>query len=140
MASLIFNKAIDANARGLVDYDTDTFYVMLVTSAYTENKDTHDFRSSVTNEVVGTGYVAGGQAAAVTVTRDDANDRVDITLGGVTWPASTITARKAVYYKRRGGAASADELIAVNDFGADVVTAAGTFTLAASTLRLSNPT
>ena len=140
MASLIFNKAIDANARGLVDYDTDTFYVMLVTSAYTENKDTHDFRSSVTNEVVGTGYTAGGQAAAVTVTRDDANDRVDITLGGVTWPASTITARKAVYYKRRGGAAGADELIAVNDFGSDVVTAAGTFTLAASTLRLSNPT
>lgn len=138
MASLIFNKALEAWAKGLIDFDTDTFKVMLTTSGYTENKDTHDFRDDITNEVSGTGYTAGGNTATVTVTLDTVNDRVDISLGGTTWTTSTITARKAVYYKSRGGASSADEVIAVNDFGSDVSTTAGTFTLNASTLRIQN--
>lgn len=138
MASLIYNRALELWARGNIDFDTDTFKVLLTTSVYTENKDTHDFRDDVTNEVTGTGYTAGGNTVTVTVTLDTANDRLDITLGGTTWPSSTITARKAVYYKARGGAASADELIAVNDFGTDVISSNGTFTLGASTLRINN--
>lgn len=138
MASLIYNRGLEQLARGTIDFDTDTFRVMLVTSGYTEDKDAHDFRDDVTNEVSGTGYTAGGATVTVTVTLDTANDRVDISLGGATWPSSTITARKAVYYKSRGGAASADELIAVNDFGSDVVSTGGTFTLNASTLRIQN--
>jgi hypothetical protein len=138
MASLIFNRALELWARGSIDFDTDTFKVMLTTSTYTEDKDAHDFRNDVTNEVTGTGYTAGGNTATVTVTIDTANDRVDISLGGTTWSTSTITARKAVYYKSRGGASSADELVAVNDFGSDVISSAGTFTLNASTLRIQN--
>lgn len=139
MASLVFNRALELWARGNIDFDTDTFKVLLTTSAYTEDKDAHDFRNDVTNEVTGTGYTAGGNTVTVSVTLDTANDRVDISLGGTTWPSSTITARKAVYYKSRGGASSADELVAVNDFGADVTSTNGTFTLNASTLRISNP-
>jgi hypothetical protein len=139
MASLVYNKLLENWAKGLVDFDTDTFKVLLTTSAYTENKDTHAYRSDVTNEITGTGYSTGGNSATVTVTLDTANDRVDISLGGTTWTSSTLTARKAVYYKSRGGAASADELVAVNDFGSDVTTVSGTLTLNASTLRVSNP-
>jgi hypothetical protein len=138
MASLIYNSFWDDVIRGLIDVDAVTVRVMLTTSAYTENKDTHAKRSDVTNEVSGAGYTGGGATAAVTVTKDTANDRVDIALGQVSWPASTITARKAVYYVSRGGAASADELIAVNDFGSDVVSSGGTFTLDASTIHLQN--
>lgn len=139
MTSLIYNRALELWARGSIDFDTDTFKVLLTTSTYTENKDTHDFRDDVTNEVAaGGGYTSGGNTVTVSVTLDTANDRVDISLGGTTWPASTITARKAVYYKSRGGAASADELIAVNDFGSDVITSSGTLTLNASTLRIQN--
>lgn len=138
MASLIFNRTLELWARGSIDFDTDTFKVLLTIVTYAENKDTHDFRDDVTNEVVGTGYTAGGNTVTVTVTIDTVNDRVDISLGGTTWTTSTITARKAVYYKSRGGAATADELVAVNDFGADVSTTAGTFTLNASTLRIQN--
>ncbi len=139
MPSLNYNSAIRDIATGAIDFDTDTFWVMLVTSGYSENKDTHTKRSDITNEVSGAGYTAGGQAVTVTVNAiDTVNDRVDVTLGGATWPSSTITARKAVYYKRRGGAATADELIAVNDFGADVVSSSGTFTLNASTFRIQN--
>lgn len=138
MASLIFNRALEQWAKGTIDFDTDTFKVMLTTSSYSENKDTDDFRNDVTNEVTGTGYTAGGNTVTVTVTLDTANDRIDISLGGTTWTTSTITARKAVYYKSRGGASSADEIIAVNDFGSDVITSGGTFTLNASTLRIQN--
>lgn len=139
MASLIFNNALFNWAKGSIDFDTDVFKCMLVTSVYAPNKDTHAFRSDVTNEVVGTGYTAGGTTAVVTVSAiDAANDRVEIPLGAVNWPASTITARGAVYYKSRGGLASADEIVAYIDFGGDVSSTSGTFALSASTLRLQN--
>lgn len=138
MTSLIYNSFFEDLARGAIDLDSDTFKVMLVTSGYAENKDTHTKRSDVTNEVSGTGYTAGGAAVTITITKDTANDRLDVTLGGASWPSATIAGRKAVYYKSRGGAASADELIAVNDFGSDVTSTAGTFTLNSSTLRIQN--
>ena len=138
MASLIYNSAPDEMARGDIDFDTDTFKAMLVTSSYTPNKDTHDFRDDVTNEVSGTGYTAGGVASAVTVTKDTANDKVTIQLGAVSWASSTITARGCVYYKSRGGASSADELVCYADFGSDVSSSGGTFSVAASTITLVN--
>jgi hypothetical protein len=67
------------------------------------------------------------------------NDRVDITFGAVSWPSSTITARWGLVRKRRGGAASADELVGVIDFGSDIVSTGGTFSLSASIYRKSNP-
>ena len=139
MASLVYNSCPDDMARGAIDFDTDTFKAMLVTSSYTPNKDTHDRRDDVTNEVAATGgYTAGGAACTVTVTKDTANDKVTISLGAVSWASSTITAAGCVYYKARGGASSADELVAFNDFGGNVSTTGGTFSIAASTITLQN--
>lgn len=139
MASIIYNSALYDALNGDIDYGADAFKVMLVTSAYTPNKDTHLKRSSVTNEVAASGsYAAGGGTVTVTVTNDTANDRQDISLGGTSFTTATITARAAVYYKARGGASSADELVAYIDFGSDITSTAGTFTLTASTLRLQN--
>ena len=138
MASLIYNSAIDEMARADIDFEVDTFKAMLVTSSYTPNKDTHDFRDDVTNEASGTGYTAGGATSTVTVTKDTANDKVTIQFGAVSWSSSTITARGCVYYKSRGGASSADELVAYNDFGSDVSSSGGTFSVAASTITLQN--
>lgn len=42
---------------------SDTFKMMLVTSSYTFSK-AHAKRSDITNEVVGTGYAAGGLVVA----------------------------------------------------------------------------
>jgi len=138
MASLIFNSCLDDAFRAIIDFDTDTFKVLLTTSSYAADKDTHTKRSDVTNEVVGAGYTTGGAAATVTVTKDTANDRIDVSLGAASWSVATITARYAVYYKSRGGASSADELVAVIDFGSDITSTAGTFSLTASTLRIQN--
>lgn len=120
---------MEDQCNGDISFGDDTFYNLLVTSTYTPNKDTHTRRDDITNEVVGTGYVSGGQPCAVTVTLDTANDRLDLTFADNSWAASTITARACVYYKRRGGAASADELVFYGDFGGDISTTGGTFTL-----------
>jgi hypothetical protein len=139
MASLIYNSAIDDMARNSIDFDTNTFKAMLVTSSYTPNKDTHDKRNDVTNEVAATGgYTAGGVTTACTVTKDTANDRVTLQFAAVSWATSTITARALVIYKSLGGASSADALVAYNDFGSDVSSTAGTFSVAASTITLQN--
>jgi hypothetical protein len=138
MASLIYNSAIDDIVRGAIDADTDTFKALLVTSSYSPNKDTDLKRSAVTNEVSGTGYTAGGVTTACTVTKDTANDRVTLQFAAVSWATSTITARALVIYKSLGGASSADALVAYNDFGSDVSSTAGTFSVAASTITLQN--
>lgn len=116
-------------AEGRINFGSDTFYNMLVTATYTPDKATHTKRSDVTNEASGTGYVAGGQATAATVTLDTINHRLDITFSDNSWASSTITARAEVTYKRRGGAASLDELCNYGDFGSNVSTTGGTFTL-----------
>ena len=138
MASLIYNSALDDEARGNINFASDTFKCMLVTSSYTPNKDTHTKRSDVTNEVSGTGYSSGGATATFTVTKDTTNDRIDISLGAISLSSSTITAAGAVYYKSRGGASSADEVVAYIDFGGNITSTNGTWALSASTLRIQN--
>jgi hypothetical protein len=138
MASLIYNSCLDDTVKGSIDFDTDTFKMILVTSSYTAAK-THAKRSDVTNEVSGTGYTTGGNAAAATCTKDNTNNREDITFAITSWTTATITARAGVIYKSRGGLASADELVAYVDFGTDVTSTAGTFSVTISSpLRFQN--
>ncbi len=138
MPSLIYNSCLDDTVKGSIDFDTDTFKMILVTSSYTAAK-THAKRSDVTNEVSGTGYTTGGNAAAATATKDNVNNREDITFAITSWTTATITARAGVIYKSRGGLASADELIAYVDFGTDVTSTAGTFSVTISSpLRFQN--
>ena len=137
MASLIFNSFSDDLARGLIDMDGDTFKMMLVTSSYVPDKDTHTKRSDVTNEVTGTGYSTGGAACACTVVKDTANDKVTLTFAVTDWPTSTITARAAVIYKSTG-TASNDRLVVYDDFGSNVVSSTATFSVAQNIITLQN--
>jgi hypothetical protein len=140
MASLVYNSMLEDLTRGAIDFDTDTFYVLLVTNVYTANKDTHTKRSDVdTNETTGTNYTAGGAATTVTITKDLVNDRLDLGFSTVTWANATITARAAVIYKHRGGANTADELVAYIDFGQDVSSTNANFAVSfSSPLRFQN--
>jgi hypothetical protein len=118
---------------GSVDFDTDTFKMMLVTSSYSASK-SHAKRNEVTNEVSGTGYTAGGNACSVTVAAtDNSNNDVEISFSVTSWTSATITARAGVIYKSRGGASTADELVGYVDFGGDVTSTNGTFAVTIST-------
>jgi hypothetical protein len=138
MASFIYNSCVEDLANNNIDFGADTFKLMLVTSTYTANKDTHDKRNDVTNEVEGTGYTAGGAATACSVIRDNDADRITLSFASVSWETATITAAGGVIYKSRGGASSADELVAYIDFGGDVSATGATFTVGVSTITMQN--
>lgn len=126
-----YGQGLQKVIQGLIDLDTDTFKVMITTSTYVPNQDTHVFRSDVTNEVAASGtYAAGGLTlGAATVTYDAATNEVRITWADVSATSATITGRVLVIYKSRGGVATADELVAYGVEAADVVSTNGTFTV-----------
>lgn len=105
-------------------------YAAMITDSATPDFTTHDFFSDLnSNEVSGTGYTAGGNALTST----------EITLAGgvltydaadASWSSSTIAnAMAAVGYFKRGGAATADELMFLSDFVTAASTTNGTFTV-----------
>lgn len=117
-----------ANAE--IDWDTHTIKVALLTNAYSPAQDTHDYFNDVSaNEVTGTGYTAGGATlASKTVNYTAGSNTQTFDAADVTWSTSTITARYAVVY-RDSGTASTSPLIGYVDFGADVSSTAGNFTI-----------
>ena len=126
MASFNFNATI----RTLVNnfFGSGSYKMLLVSVLPTETeKDSWAFRSSVTNEVTGTGYVAGGTAVTLTVAAiDNVNNDVEVTSSAASWANSTITAVAGIIYKDTGNAAT-DNLISLIDFGTAASTN-GTFT------------
>lgn len=138
MASIVYNSAVDDTVKGNIDFNTDTFKAMLVTSSYSPDKDAHTVRANVTNEIVGTGYTTGGVTVSSTVTKNTDTDRVDIEFSNPSWTNSTLVARGCVIYKSTG-TASADPLVAFVDFINDVTTTNGTFQVNfTSPLRFQN--
>lgn len=129
MSSIVYNSFLFDTLSGNIDLGVDTFKLMLVTSGYVPDKDAHTKRSNITSEVVGTGYVSGGEVCALTRLDSLPLDRSQFTLAVTQWNPSTITARGAVLYKSRGGAASLDELVAYLDFGSDIISINGPFTV-----------
>jgi hypothetical protein len=130
MANVIFNSFKRDIATAGIGLDTSTIKMMLVTSAYVPNQDTHSKRSDVTNEIVGTGYTAGGVTLAnKTLTVNNTTNLAIFDADDITIPNATITARAGVLYKSRGGASTADELIAYLDFNSDITATAGNFVI-----------
>jgi hypothetical protein len=101
----------------------DAYKIALFTSAATLSKATTAY--AATNEVAGAGYAAGGIAlVGFSVTLDTDTAILDWTTDPV-WPAATITARGALIYN----SSRSNKAVAVLDFGADIISTAGTFTV-----------
>lgn len=130
MASAFYNNYFEELAKGNIDFDSNTFKAMLMTTAYTFDK-TDAFRSDLSGEASGTGYSAGGQAlGSITITQDDTNNRANIDFADEVFSAVTVTDVDAyVIYKDTGNAAT-DVLVAYIEFteGAQS-TVAGNFTI-----------
>lgn len=128
----IYGLGMKATVIGSIDWDTDTLKWTLHTSTYTPNQDTHDFYDDATNELAtAVGYTSGGlTASGVAVTYDSASQqvRLDFTDPAWTFTGAGPTWRYMVLRKSRGGAASADELLAYVDWGASV-TNTGSYSL-----------
>jgi hypothetical protein len=108
--------ATDAFATGLMNgvynFTTGSFKIALYTGAASLGPDTAIYTSA--NEVVATGYTAGGIALPVSVTPISANNVSYISFSNVTWYGS-ITARGALIYQSGGS----NPTVCVLDFGSD---------------------
>lgn len=83
-----------ATATDQIDYVNDTIKIALTTITFTPAQDTHDYFADVTNELVATGYTAGGATiGGKTLTYDAATNTVRLKgtisnwsiTGGATW-------------------------------------------------------
>ncbi len=100
---------------------SNVYKIALFTNLATLSKATTVY--ATTNEVVGTGYTAGGATlAGYSVTLDTDTGILDWTTDP-SWAASTITARGALIYN----SSVSNKAVAVLDFGADITSTAGTF-------------
>jgi len=118
--------------EGDQDFDVDTFKIALYTSSATLDASTTAY--SVTNEVSGTGYTAGGNTLTVSTTPTSSGTTAFISFNNTTWSTATITARGALIYN----SSKADAAVAVLDFGSDKTSTAGDFTIQFPTADASN--
>ena len=133
MASANFTNLADHLAKARINFDSDTFKAVLVTSVPSAaNLDAWDFLNDVSNEVAAGGeYATGGFAVtAVVGAVDTVNDRVPVTYSAAspTYSASTITARGCIIYKDTT-VASTSPIAHFVDFGEDKVSDNGDFTV-----------
>lgn len=97
-----------------IDIDSDALKIMLLDDTYTFNQDTHRYKSSISGEIVGTGYVAGGQLlTSVSVTYDTATNTIKLDAADPAWTGSTLTdVKQAVVYDSTPGTDATRPLIA----------------------------
>lgn len=108
--------------QGVHDFDTDTFKIALYTNSSNISSSTIEY--TAVNEVVGSGYTAGG----ATLTN------IGVALSGTTaytswedytWSNSTLTTAGALIYN----ASKSNRSVAVLNFGGDYSTDAADFTV-----------
>ena len=124
---LPFKNNLTQTTNFAIDFDDTTagrFKCMLVEAAYVPNFDTDSVKTDVSNEIVGAGYTAGGEALT-SVTFTISGGTITWDAADVTWSASTITnAAAAVIYNT---SATNEPLIAYVEFGGNFSTTSGTF-------------
>ena len=107
----------------------DTYKMALYTSAATLGASTTAY--SATNEVVGTGYTIGGTTlSGFNVTTSGTTAILDF--NDPFWENATITARGALVYN----ASKSNKAVAIYDFGSDIASTNGDFTVSINALGL----
>ena len=112
--------------------NADTFYIALYTSSATLNDTTTAY--TVTNEVSGTGYSAGGNSLTVSQTPTSTSTTAWLDFADSTFASSTITANGALIYN----ATNSNKAVAVLAFGGDKTSTNGDFTIVFPTADSSN--
>ena len=104
----------------------NTFKIALYTALSDIGPATTEY--TLTNEVVGTNYAAGGNTLVISTGPTSGNSTASIptafvSFSNTSWANSTITARGALIYNSTQG----NKSVAVLDFGADKTTTNATF-------------
>lgn len=141
MASQASNHIKYLLATKAIDFDNDTFKIILMQSGFTFDQDAHEEYADVSGSELATanGYTAGGETlAGVSVTEDDVDDRCEITWNNVTWTAaggSIGPSPGAIIYD---DTVAGDPIVGYIDFGGDQTQLdGGTATIVDPEVRIS---
>lgn len=110
----------------------DTFKLALYTNSASFTAATTAY--TATNEVVGTGYTAGG-GTLTNVTPSSSGTTAFADFADLTFSTATITARGAMIYN---DTAAGNPSVVILDFGADKTSTAGDFTIVFPTADATN--
>ena len=113
-----------------INFATDSFKLMLLSSSHTTDIDAHVFIDDVsTNEVAASGsYSAGGLALTLTSDTDTTNDLGTLDAADVSATSATISAQYAVLYKD-AGTPGTSPIVAIYDFGSVISSSGATFSI-----------
>ena len=112
------------------DFTTDVIKIALYTSSATIDNSTTAY--SATNEVSGTGYTAGGNTLAPTVTQ--IGNYAVLDFADTSWTVASFTCRGALVYN----SSKSNKSIFVLDFGTNKTVTAGTLTIQFPTADVNN--
>jgi len=110
----------------------DTFKIALYTSSATLDSTTTVYTTS--NEVVGTGYTAGGNTLTISQVPTSTSTTAWLDFADTTWSTSTITANGALIYN----STQSNKAVAILAFGGDKTSTAGDFTIIFPTANSSS--
>lgn len=138
--SFIYNAAVDKIVRGQVDFDSDSFKIALLSGAAqdtTIEKVSYDFMNDISTELAtGNGYDSRRDTTPSITTN---GNNVEIDFSAVSWTNASITASGAVLYAHKGSDDSANPVVAYLNFGNNVTSSDGTFTVSiTSPLTIAN--
>lgn len=116
----LYGLLLKSLTQGKVDFTNDVFKAMLCTSAYVYNQNTHQFKSAVNNEIVGSGYTPGG-VVVEGVDVSYSSKILTITASNLAWPVATFTgARQLIVYDDSWETEATKPLVCCINFGANV--------------------
>ena len=128
MASAIYPSAKISLANGTLNWTATAFNVALLdTATYTYSVAHNFFDDVLAGEIVGEGYTHTGTVLVSQAITESPAGTAMFDATDITWPAATITSGAAVVFLLRGGAHSADDLVAYIDFGGNKVSTAVDF-------------
>lgn len=121
MASLLSNEFLAELLAGNVDFDADTFKIILMASGFTYDRDNHGEYADVSANELGTAYgytVGGAILSGVAVAQDDAANAGEVTWNNASWSISggNITACGAIIYDDTH---ASDLIVGFIDFSGD---------------------
>lgn len=119
MAANAYGKFVQHVLKGDIDFDTVSLKAMICAAGYTPDFDAHEFRSSVTNEVSGSGYSTGGVAlTGESLTLDTTNNRLKIDADDADFGTVTFTSGTQLIVYVDTGSSATDYLVSRHSFAA----------------------
>lgn len=97
--TVMYGRFLRSLALGRINFEADSIKGMICGTGYVPNQDAHEFKNSITNEVVGSGYSSGGQViTGISATYSGATNKLSVAAGTLMWPTVTFAAKYLVVY------------------------------------------